>query len=324
MGFSLVFVIIIPYVFLVCDGFLLDDRNKPATTSRSLLTDENYNALFNLIVHERQSRAKLEQQLARIERELTATQQGVTDIYHTSTDNNNTLENQAKIWNEIRSECNHLNTENDLLKLKVDSIEKKHTVLENYTKVLEHEVASLQQLKGVTDLQTVLTVRNETNILREELRDNSLSNDIKNVSETHLQTEFEIKRMQSDMQIHQNVTFKHLQDNLELERKNMSNRAAFTVCASEQSYFPGGTILFPYVQTRFGVRNSSLSALGSSGKYTCDEAGLYLISGFIMTKTTGYVFLYLKKNGYIIGRIYFSVTTNGNSYQTSTFWFYNI
>lgn len=95
--------------------------------------------------------------------------------------------------------------------------------------------------------------------------------------------------------------------------------AAFTVCASEQSYFPGGTILFPYVQTRFCVRNSSLSALGSSGKYTCDEAGLYLISGFIMTKTTGYVFLYLKKNGYIIGRIYFSVTTNGNSYQTSTF-----
>lgn len=35
--------------------------------------------------------------------------------------------------------------------------------------VLEKEFAPLQQLKGITDLQTVMNVCNETNILREEL-----------------------------------------------------------------------------------------------------------------------------------------------------------
>lgn len=33
-------------------GVLLDDKTKLATTSRSLLTEENYNALFDVIVHE--------------------------------------------------------------------------------------------------------------------------------------------------------------------------------------------------------------------------------------------------------------------------------
>lgn len=93
--------------------------------------------------------------------------------------------------------------------------------------------------------------------------------------------------------------------------------AAFTVCASDQTHSGGSKILFPYVQTRFGVSNSALSVFGSSGKFTCEEAGLYLISSFLMTDTKGYVYIYFYKNVNIVGRVFFSVTS-GHSYQTST------
>lgn len=93
--------------------------------------------------------------------------------------------------------------------------------------------------------------------------------------------------------------------------------AVFTVCARDQSYVKGNTLLFPYIQTSFGVSNSALSALGSSGKFTCEEAGLYLISGFLMTDTKGYVHIEFYKNVTIVGRVFFSVTS-GQSYQTST------
>lgn len=61
--------------------------------------------------------------------------------------------------------------------MKVDYLEGKHTILENYTKVLEQKVISLQHLKGVSDLQTVLSVCNETTLLREKLKrtNNSLN-----------------------------------------------------------------------------------------------------------------------------------------------------
>lgn len=371
MGFSWVFAVIF-YFFLGCEGFLLDDKTKPATTSSALLTDENYNALFNLIVHERQSRAKLEQQLARLERELTATQQGVTDIYHTSTDNNATLETQAKNWNILRTECKDLKTENNLLKMKVDSLDRKHSHLENYTNVLKQELTSLQQLKGITHLQTVLNVRNETTILRKELKItnnslNSLRNDaearkqdfvalLNKADSTEQKLEFSImafddkleyqenqtklvmKLMQDEMQkfgTYQNQTFKHIEENLtavegiqnvsvgklELEIHNMSNRAALTVCAKYKSYSSGDYIIFPYVKTRYGVSNSTVSALGNSGKFKCEKAGLYLLSASLTTNTKTYVQIQMhRNNGEQLVLIAFPEIT-GYSYRTNTFSF---
>ncbi|VDI01448.1 Hypothetical predicted protein [Mytilus galloprovincialis] len=246
MGLSWVFTVIL-YLFIGCDGFLLDDRNKPSTTSVSFLTDQHYNALFNLIVTERQSRSKLEQQLVRLEQELLATQQGVTDIYHTSANNNATLALEAKNWNTIRTENNDLKNRYNLLEYKFNSLSRNHSNLENYTKALEQEVTSLQQLKGVTDLQTVLSVRNETNILRKELKiTNSSLNSVKNEAEARKQdfvallnkadsiehklvfsvetldnkqnqTKLEMKLMQDEMQrlgTFQNQTLIRLQENL--------------------------------------------------------------------------------------------------------------
>ncbi|VDI12527.1 Hypothetical predicted protein [Mytilus galloprovincialis] len=186
MGFSCVFSVI--YLFLACDGFLLDDRTNPATTSGSLLIDQHFNFLINLIMTEQQSRSKLKQHVERLEQELLATKQGVTDLYHTSTINNATLEREASSWNTLYAKYNKLDTDHNLLKLNFDKLDLKHSNLENYTKALEHEVASLQQLKGVTELQTILSVRNATKILREELKItyNSL-NSVRNEAEARKQ-----------------------------------------------------------------------------------------------------------------------------------------
>ncbi|CAC5362902.1 unnamed protein product [Mytilus coruscus] len=369
MDFSWVFAVI-PYVFLGCDGFLLDDRNKPSTTSASFLTEQHYNALFNLIVNERQSRAKLQQQLLHLEQELLATQKGVTDIYHTSADNNATLQLEAKNWNTIRTENNDLKNRYKLLEYEFNALARDHSNLENYTKVLEQEVASLQQLKGVTDLQTVLNVRNETKILREELKitNNSL-NSLRNDAEARKQdfvallnkadstenklgfsvktlndklknqqnqTKLEMKLMQDKIQklgTYQNQTFKHIHENLtavegvqklsvgklDLQIHSMSNRAALTVCARSKTYSSGTTIIFPYVQTSYGVSSSIRSALGNSGKFKCEKAGLYLISAYLMTGTASYVELSVIKNGYMISALSFPEITAGAKYRTSTF-----
>lgn len=111
---------------------------------------------------EQQSRFKLEQHVERLEQELLATKQGVTDLYHTNTNNNATLELEANKWNSVSEKYSNLESDHNFLKLKFHELDMKHSNLENYTKVLEHKVASLQQLKGVTELQTLLSVHNAT------------------------------------------------------------------------------------------------------------------------------------------------------------------
>ncbi|XP_071139135.1 uncharacterized protein [Mytilus edulis] len=305
MGISWIFVVI--NVFLACDGFLLDDRTSPATTSGPLLSDQHYNFLINLITNERQTRAKLEQHVVRLEQELLATQQGVTDIYHTSSINNVTLEQQTKNWNALYAKYMNLENENSLMKSNLNALRTDHTNLENYTKMLEREVTSLRHLKGVTDLQTVLDVRNETNILRKELK-------ITNDSLNSVRNEAEARKQDFVALLNKAESTEH---KLNMEIHNMSNRAAFTVCATENTYSDESIIMFPTVQTRNEVRNLTLTDMANSGKFRCEKAGLYVISGFFMTDSKVYARLDLYKNDESIAKTYLSVTA-GYSFQTST------
>ncbi|VDI12525.1 Hypothetical predicted protein [Mytilus galloprovincialis] len=125
MGLSRIFVVI--HVFLACDGFLLDDRTSLATTSGPLLSDQHYNFLINLIMNERQTRAKLEQLVVRLEQEFLATQQGVTDIYHKSSNNNATLEQQTKNWNVLYAKCINLENDNSLMRSNLNALRTDHT-----------------------------------------------------------------------------------------------------------------------------------------------------------------------------------------------------
>lgn len=97
----------------------------------------------------------------------------------------------------------------------------------------------------------------------------------------------------------------------------VSFSAAFTSCSLDKTYPANSKILFPRVKTKSGVSDSTLSALGSSGIFKCEKAGLYLISAFLMTNTKEYFRVDLYLNG-ASSTAFFSSVAGGNSYQTST------
>lgn len=95
--------------------------------------------------------------------------------------------------------------------------------------------------------------------------------------------------------------------------------AALTVCAKTALYSSGDKILFTYVKTKYGVSNSTVSALGNSGKFKCEKAGLYLLSASLMTNTKTYVEIQMhRNNGEQLVVISFPEIT-GTSYRTNTF-----
>lgn len=93
--------------------------------------------------------------------------------------------------------------------------------------------------------------------------------------------------------------------------------AAFTVCTKGQLFTSRSIITFPNIQTRYGVSDSALSDFGKSGKFRCEKAGLYLISGYIMIETTGTVRLDFYNNDKRIVLLYF--TSNAQrTFQTGS------
>ncbi|CAG2187702.1 unnamed protein product [Mytilus edulis] len=151
MGFPLLFLVI--SLVLACDAFLLDDRTKPTTTSGPLLSDQHYNFLINLIMNARQTRVKLEQHVVRLEQELLATQQGVTDIYHTSSINNVTLEQEAKNWKTIRIENNDLKKKIQFTELEVNQMQYEiQTYKFNQSVTFKHFQENLTSVENIQNL----------------------------------------------------------------------------------------------------------------------------------------------------------------------------
>ncbi|CAC5362901.1 unnamed protein product [Mytilus coruscus] len=330
-----------------------------------------YVVLYLTINYEqRRLRDMLEDHVKLSKQELLVTHQRITYVYNTCMYNDTTLKKQAKKnWDALYANYNDLENENILMKSDLDELRTNHLNLQNYTKLLEQEVTNLRHLKGVTDLQTVLKVRNETNILLEELKITNISlNSVRNELEVRKQdfvsllntanstknkfefsvralvaklqyqqnqTKLEMKLMQDEMQkvrTHQNQTFTYLHENLiaieriqnlsigklDLEIHNMSNRAAFTVCAKDKTYGRGSKILFTRAKTRYGVSNSTLSTLANSGMFKCEKAGLYLISAYLTTDTKTYVEFQMCKNKAVLLAV-LSPAITGDSFRTSTF-----
>ncbi|VDI12523.1 Hypothetical predicted protein [Mytilus galloprovincialis] len=261
------------------------------------------------------------------------TNQRITYVCNTCMFNDITLEKQAKKnWDDLYAKYNDLENENNLMKSNLDTLHRNFLNLQSNTKLLEHEVASLRHLKGVTDLQMVLNVCNEINILQEELKNTikALINDsLKNeVEYQRIQTKLDMKLMQDEMQklgtVH-NQTFANLHKNLiaieriqnlsigklDLEIHNMSNR----VCAKDDTYGRGNNIPFTRVKTRYGVSNSTLSTLASSVMFKCEKAGLYLIAGYLTTDTKTYVEIQMHKNKAVLLAV-LSPAITGDSFRT--------
>lgn len=95
--------------------------------------------------------------------------------------------------------------------------------------------------------------------------------------------------------------------------------AALTSCVhTDGEVYTGGKIIpFSNVKTRFGISDSIVTALSSSGKFKCEKPGLYLISAFIMSGSTGYTRFNFYRNNDIVSAVFPSV--DSGNYQTSTF-----
>lgn len=95
--------------------------------------------------------------------------------------------------------------------------------------------------------------------------------------------------------------------------------AALTSCVhTDGEVYNGGKIIpFSNVKTRFGSSDSIVTALSSSGKFKCEKPGLYLISAFIMSGSTGYTRFNFYRNNDMVSAFFPSV--DSGNYQTSTF-----
>lgn len=99
--------------------------------------------------------------------------------------------------------------------------------------------------------------------------------------------------------------------------------AALTSCVhSSANVYTGGSIIpFSNVRTRFGISDSIVTTFSRSGNFKCEKPGLYLISAFLMTDSTGYQRFNFYRNNDNVVAFFASVNSGSGSsnYQTSTF-----
>jgi len=87
-----------------------------------------------------------------------------------------------------------------------------------------------------------------------------------------------------------------------------------TCLDGHHQYTTGSLVPFRSVRVTNGISMTGVGKIKQTGTFTCETAGLYLISAFIMTETNGvYTSMYKNNNAIVYG--YFS--PNGH-YQTTT------
>lgn len=92
---------------------------------------------------------------------------------------------------------------------------------------------------------------------------------------------------------------------------------AMTACVSTcTSQSTGHNVKFDDVRTQVGINN--IASFRTSGQFTSEVRGLYLVSAWIHT-TTNYGYFHIYKNQIIIGSIIFNyISTSGNIENTGT------
>ena len=87
-----------------------------------------------------------------------------------------------------------------------------------------------------------------------------------------------------------------------------------TFVDSDRQYIAGSIVRFNMVKVMNGISTTGVGKIKLTGTFTCETAGVYLISVFIMTNTNGAI-TEMYRNNNVIANGYFSL--NGH-YQTTT------
>ena len=86
-------------------------------------------------------------------------------------------------------------------------------------------------------------------------------------------------------------------------------------CLNDHHQYSGGSVVpFKTAMATNGISTTGVGKIKQTGTFTCETAGLYLMSALIMSYTNGAVTIMYRNNNVIVYG-YFSV--NGN-YQTTT------
>lgn len=85
---------------------------------------------------------------------------------------------------------------------------------------------------------------------------------------------------------------------------------ALTACLSERGSKPSGFVLkFDDISTQTGINN--ISSFRSTGKFTCESEGLYLISSWVESGTS-FARFGVYRNNFLLANAYITYTDRGS------------
>ncbi|CAC5364447.1 unnamed protein product [Mytilus coruscus] len=163
-------------------------------------------------------------------------------------------------------------------------IELKQVLTENIksrkSRNLEKNITGLKQLQSVSDLQSILVLQNKTTNI--EIKQQHTENILQSVISSANTRSQDFIALLNKLKISDNRT-------IELQ-------AILSVDAVSGAVPSSGVIPFKSLHTFHGIKN--LTSVKINGKFTCESAGIYLISVYVSTnsKVKGYCYIYKNAN----------------------------
>ncbi|XP_076084569.1 uncharacterized protein LOC143055319 [Mytilus galloprovincialis] len=321
----LLYLMIISLIFQCVSGFLVDSTTPKYA---GVITDKHYIAVIDLLMEERQARHLLEHVVTSLQQTVQSLEQ--KDISKHAKDIS-ALQLQV---NGLVATCSLSQNNFGVLEGKFKDLEMNYTLLKDENKKLSQDVATLKQTQSVVSMehlkQQVQATSNKVNQLKYNnmvrnqdiiaisniTRQNQL--DVKTLGHkltqqiTSIESEFR-EKSQNDTVVHKELT-----NALDLKIANLETNQTFLgiqVAAIAQKTYPvaltawnaggdvsiGSEIKFNEVKTSTGIRN--LSAIHSTGTFTAEEDGVYMIAVTVNSGTNDSGFE-IHKNNITLSQVY--------------------
>ncbi|VDI45166.1 Hypothetical predicted protein [Mytilus galloprovincialis] len=282
-------------------GFLLNTASQLPTTKDPIIIDKHFDMLLDLILEQRRSQRKQDQEITQLRQDVLAVQQelALCKLNNQNIDSSETrfivLENKTeKLQMELENTSKYVNS------MKVEFQINYVTV--NKSKELEHDIESLKNLKAINNLHALFDVRNQTRHIENELQKTNSKLDA-TVSDAEA-------RKQDFLALYQKADLTEQQ--LEERWMQLSKRVILSARLLRASYKGGQRIKLGNIEVANGVQN--ISSIKESSVFTCEKHGIYFISVYITTNSIQSRFLVLK-NGKTFAEAFYSF---GSQYQTGT------
>ncbi|XP_063418294.1 uncharacterized protein LOC134701082 [Mytilus trossulus] len=310
------------------NGFLID--SSTTTNYPSVITDKHYIAVIGLLMEERQSRHMLEQVVNSLQQKLQSLEQK-----HISKHIEDISALQLKV-NTLNASCSLCQNNLGDLKSKFNDLEMNYTLLKDENQKLSQDVAILRQTQSVGNIGTLKQqVQATTNRVKQLEYNNTVTHqDIIALSKRTNQNEMDITTCTS---VGQNLTkqitsikqeflkktqndtaIKRLTEDLDLRIASLeinmtflntqlasfthnNQPVAFTAWNEGGNVTSDKVIKFNKIKTSIGVSN--LPAIHSTGTFTVEIDGVYIIAVTVNSDTNDSAFE-IYKNNTPLSRVY--------------------